>query len=479
MTAGENVSPSGLPPRPEQRLRLALAMHASGPPDPAILREICHALIALQRDDELLPWAEQGLTLGPRDADFLAMRASALNLLGRHAEAADAWSRVPVAPGVTAPNQLRIGYARMMAGDLPRAIRMLDDARRAAAPDNAQLAAQAEHYLGEAMLKAGDPRGFTHWLMRNDDPSAAASYVPDDVPAWRGEHDLQGRRVLITHQLGFGDNFLLAACLADWVSAGAQVMITCDAQAHALMQASLPDCEVVGAERPSQLRSALPEAARSRVDAFAPHLYATLLHLPLMRAAQATSAYRFRPYLQAPLAKRRIAAQWARQLRAAHPGKRLVGVFWDCMQRHQPELGSRMRCWAARRSMPVDAINRIAAAPTVADHVHFVNLHHPLVATYAGIPTGNVSPYLPGIWHFDDTAACIGELDAVIAVDSAVANLAAMMAKPTCVPVNTSADWRWGSRGTSSPWIGNATVLRQRREGDWTTVVQDLTTWLR
>jgi hypothetical protein len=463
----------------EQQLRAMQTRYTSEPPNLATVNEICHTLIALKREDELIPWAEHALTLSPNASQYVAMRALALNLLGRHAEAADTWANDPSLSSDPVLYPLRLGYSLMMAGDLQRAIRLLDEARRAAARGNMQLLAPAEHLQGEAMLKAGNPRGFAHWLLRNEDPNAAGSYCPAGIPMWAGETDLRGRRVLITHQLGFGDNFLLAACVADWLEAGANVMITCDPQIHALMQASLPDCEVVSAERPVRLQEIMPDELQGRVDAFAPHFYTTLLHLPLQKAGQMmSSGYCFRPYIQAPGLKQQIAEEWAQQLRAQQPKKKLVGLFWNCDQRHRPELGSIMRCWAARRSLPLDAINWLVTNPAVADRVHFVILHHPLVEAKAGIPTGNLSRYRPDIWHFDDTAACIGQLDAVVAVDSAIANLAAMMGMPTCVPVNTSGDWRWGNEGTVSPWIKNATVLRQTHEGDWNSVVRNIASWL-
>ncbi|MDR8727551.1 glycosyltransferase [Burkholderia pseudomultivorans] len=460
----------------ETQLQAAFARHRQAPHDLAIVGEVCDLLAALRRDDECLPWADRALAIDPDHPRFLAIRAFALNLLGRHAEAAATWTRAASISGNTARDRLRIGYSLMMAGDVERATALLGEARRMLASGDPQGFASATHLLGEAMLKAEDPRGFAHWPMRTA-AADAGSYRPARVPAWNGQTDLRGRRVLITHQLGFGDNFLLYACVADWHAAGAQLMITCDPQIHALLQASLPDCEVVAAERPLTPDTALPDAVQARVDAFGPQLWATLLHLPLLRAAHAPAAFRFAPYLQAPHAKRQRAGAWAKQLRDRHPGKKLIGLFWDCHQRHHHALGSAMRCWAVRRSLPLATLERITTDPAVRERVQFVSLHHPLLEAETGMPGGDVERFAPGIDRFDDTAACIETLDAVLAVDSAVANLAAMMGKPTCVPVNTSGDWRWGARGRATPWIEAATVLRQTHEGDWDALVPDMLAW--
>jgi hypothetical protein len=53
-----------------------------------------------------------------------------------------------------------------------------------------------------------------------------------------------------------------------------------------------------------------------------------------------------------------------------------------------------------------------------------------------------------------------------------------MMGKPTCVPVNTASEWRWGVLGGTTQWIEGVKVLRQTCEGNWDSVVQDAATWL-
>ena len=84
---------------------------------------------------------------------------------------------------------------------------------------------------------------------------------------------------------------------------------------------------------------------------FVPDLHATLLHLPMLAARHSPlpSPY-FPALLRAPNMERFAAAEWAQSLRAAQPGKSLIGIFWDCGQRHAHEVGAGMRCWANQRS---------------------------------------------------------------------------------------------------------------------------------
>jgi hypothetical protein len=459
-------------------LRAAQERHAREPDSVPVIRDICRMLVAHLNEDAVLPWTERGLALAPHDPEFVDLRVNGLNLAGRHAEAAALLIQEHAQPWSPAVFPLKLGYSLMMEGDLEQAIALLDEARLIAHTSNPAVLPKATHLLGEALLKAGDSRGFALWTDRNCDPGAGGSFRAVDIPVWSGEEDLRGKRVLVTHQLGFGDQFLLAASLADFQAAGARLMFTSDSQIHALMRASLPDVEVICAKRPLKMGEALPAEIHAEVAAFAPDYQIPLLFAPVLANHHGTAPHPFRPYMRPPADKQKIAAEWSRSLRARHPGKKLVGLFWDCDQRHVPELGSSLRCWAARRSIPLESVNQLVLDAAVAKHVQFVNLHHPLLEANAGVPAGDVVRYSPGVFLFDDTAACIDQLDAVVSVDSGVANLAAMMGKPTCVAVSTSGDWRWGSTGTATPWIEGVTVLRQKTEGDWAPVMRDIVAWL-
>jgi Flp pilus assembly protein TadD len=76
---------------------------------------------------------------------------------------------------------------------------------------------------------------------------------------------------------------------------------------------------------------------------------------------------------------------------------------------------------------------------------------------------------------FEDTAAIISELDAVIAIDSSTAHLAASLGKPVWVLVPPMLDWRWQIGSDESPWWPNASLLRSPRPGVWNGVIEDLT----
>ncbi|MBN3728138.1 hypothetical protein G3N92_28625, partial [Burkholderia sp. Ac-20379] len=74
---------------PDEPFRVPLARPARAAEIPAFLRDACRRLIARQREDELLPWADQALAIDPFAPEFVEMRVQALSLAGRHREAAD------------------------------------------------------------------------------------------------------------------------------------------------------------------------------------------------------------------------------------------------------------------------------------------------------------------------------------------------------------------------------------------------------
>jgi tetratricopeptide (TPR) repeat protein len=75
---------------------------------------------------------------------------------------------------------------------------------------------------------------------------------------------------------------------------------------------------------------------------------------------------------------------------------------------------------------------------------------------------------------FEDTAAIISELDAIIAIDSSTAHLAASLGKPLWVLVPPMLDWRWQIGDDTKPWWPSASVLRSPSPGVWESVIEEL-----
>ena len=68
----------------------------------------------------------------------------------------------------------------------------------------------------------------------------------------------------------------------------------------------------------------------------------------------------------------------------------------------------------------------------------------------------------------------ISQLDLVISVDTAVAHLAGALDVPVWTMLQHNADFRWMRGRSDSPWYRSMTLIRQRRLGDWDSVLEQV-----
>lgn len=88
----------------------------------------------------------------------------------------------------------------------------------------------------------------------------------------------------------------------------------------------------------------------------------------------------------------------------------------------------------------------------------------------------DLAPESTGAADFLETAEILAKLDLVIAVDTAVAHLAASMGKPTWILLPArDTDWRWLRKRTDSPWYPSVRLFRQTVPGQWQGVLREIT----
>ena len=66
------------------------------------------------------------------------------------------------------------------------------------------------------------------------------------------------------------------------------------------------------------------------------------------------------------------------------------------------------------------------------------------------------------------------QLDLIISVDTAVAHLAGALNKPVWLLLPQNADFRWMRGRSDSPWYRSMTLIRQRKLGDWDSVLEQI-----
>jgi Tfp pilus assembly protein PilF len=312
------------------------------------------------------------------------------------------------------------------------------------------LLAEAKHWL-EKVLSLRPDDALAHLnssllrLLQGDLPGAWSEYewrwqVPKlkswrpqfTQPQWDGG-DLNGRRIFLYAEQGFGDAIQFIRYAALVAQQGGEVILACQTELLELMAGA-------------------PGVSHCIPRGQVPLLFD--VHCPLMSLANVFQSTLQTipaevPYLQANPQK---AARWRQRL-AKLPGRK-IGVAWCGRQYPDP-----------RRSMRLIELAELLAMKDV----NWISLQKGPIPGEARIPPPGVEivDWSEELTDFSETAALIDGLDEVITIDSAVAHLAGAMGKPTSLLVPLVADWRWMLDRSDSPWYPTMRLYRQQKLGDW------------
>jgi len=269
-------------------------------------------------------------------------------------------------------------------------------------------------------------------------------------PRWQGD-SLVGKSILIGIEAGMGDMIQFCRYAALLKERGAaRIGLLCHPGLKTLM-ASLADIDlVIAADEP------LPRIAW---DCWTP-----LLSLPFYCQTRIESIPAELPYL---FADHRKVEAWGAKLRdAAESGPLKVGLAWKGNPRFEND---------ADRSLPDLCV--LAPLGDVAG-VCFFSMQKGTGEDEAANPPAGlcITDLAPDIADFSDTAAIVANLDLVVSVDTAVVHLAGALGKPCWILLpDYKTDWRWLDERSDSPWYpGVVRLFRQKRMGDWETVVAEV-----
>lgn len=122
--------------------------------------------------------------------------------------------------------------------------------------------------------------------------------------------------------------------------------------------------------------------------------------------------------------------------------------------------------WDVRRSVPFTEIRRLGELEGMEWHILQRD------AWQAGWD-GELGSIAGGDNPLDD-ARMMRALDLVISVDTMTAHLAGALGRPTWTLLPHIADWRWMLDRNDTPWYPTMRLFRQKEEGDWTAVVDEV-----
>lgn len=364
-----------------------------------------------------LPYAEAAFRLRP-DASHATTLSCILIDLGRDEEAlAVTGQGLAVGPGVP---ELLLNRAIALEG-LDRVSEALEVGRLAwaAAPGNAF----SQYHLAATMLASGAMTAEAWSLYEARLHLNGPSVIPRHALCWTGG-DVRGKTVLLHAEQGLGDTLQFVRYAPAVAALGARVVLAVQPSLVRLLQGT------PGADAVVPVDGTLP--------AF--DVYLPLLSVPrVLRTVVET--------IPPPLRYR--------VPRRAAPDERLqVGLAW---------AGNPGFVLDRKRSVPAARLAPLAGVAGVA--------FHSLQLGAGEVPGIVFASTLDGIKDMADTAGRVAGLDLVVAVDTAVAHLAATMGTPVWLLSRFRGCWRWLRGREDSPWYPSLRVLRQERPEDWEGVI--------
>ena len=305
----------------------------------------------------------------------------------------------------------------------------------------------AQFNLAVAYLLQGDyARGWPQYESRWSYEHLAGTEPEFPQPRWRGE-DIQGKTLLVVGEQGHGDNIQFVRFLYNLHVMGARLKLQVTAGLVPLLESS----EII------------EWTGTYGDDAGEFDMWVPIMSIPGVLGITLENLPRPVQYLNA---RSDLAREWLTRL---GPKRRLrVGFSWS----------GRRDNWLNRyKGVPFrEILKMIQAHP----EYEWINLQIDADPSEEDqLAQAGVTRFPGAVSGFHDTAALITCLDVVVAVDTAVAHLAAALGRPTWLMLNGYAtDWRWLLTREDSPWYCTVRIFRQPEYGAWQPVLDRITQYL-
>ncbi len=268
---------------------------------------------------------------------------------------------------------------------------------------------------------------------------------------WKGER-LTEENLHIWAMEGVGDFLMMARLLPELEARADNLVIECDERLVPLLRRSMDTGEIIALRKqedsnPLPALGNMQASDRAVIRHLAPDLCPTQLETGLLKPDDA-KVYALR-----------------KSYEERFPGQLLVGLSWYTTS---PAQGR------ARSVLP-EMLEPLLAQ----SHCQFVDVQYRDPAQsmhdYA-LPAGQVfcNPKVDARDDLDGLAAQMAALDLVITVDNSTAQLAGALGIPGWVLLHQLPDWRWGMRGDASAWYPSLRLFRQSEQGDWSSVIAQI-----
>jgi tetratricopeptide (TPR) repeat protein len=255
-------------------------------------------------------------------------------------------------------------------------------------------------------------------------------------PRWDGG-ELDGRRILLHAEQGFGDALHFVRYVPLVAARGGQVIVACHPELVWLLSTveGVKQCVSLG-----QIGNGFD-------------VHCPLMSLPHMFKTTLETVPANVPYIRADNAR---TARWKSRMKA--DDRKKIGLFWSGHRLPDQRRSARLSEWAGLSN---------------AKGVRWISLQKGPASAEANNPPAGmaIDDWTIELIDFSDTAALMEALDLVITIDSAAAHLAGAMGKPVWLLLPQVPTWRWMLDRNDSPWYPTMRIFRQQRLGDWSDVI--------
>jgi len=328
-------------------------------------------------------------------------------------------------------------------GTLNEKCAKLDDAIKcynkaiALKPDNAETYRNLAHaYLLKGQLKEGFK--YYEWRLKC---SNYKSRVYHEIPMWKGER-FDGKTLFLCTEQGFGDIIQFIRYAPMVKSLGGTVAFGTFPVMIRLIS------KVIGVDRVFD---------KEPMRHFAYQI--PLLSLPSIFETDMDTIPTNVPYIYPP----DTVGNWIAIVRD-HPAKLKIGLSWAGSPKHPEDH---------LRSMPLESLKPLLNL-TQTGEIAFFSMQigeRALTKADEHYPIIDLNPHIN---DFADSAAAIDQMDLIISVDTSTVHLAGAMGKPVWLMLPVSPDWRWMLDRKDSPWYPTMSIFRQKKSGDWESVVNNI-----
>ena len=273
-------------------------------------------------------------------------------------------------------------------------------------------------------------------------PDQVASYPKFSAPKWLGREAVAGKTLIVCQHEGLGDALQFARYVPLLAARGARVILMVEP----------PLCSLLSRLKGvSQCVPKLPETRLPPVDFHVP-----IDSLPAAFETRLDSIPSGESYLPAPSADQ--VQTWENRL---GPREKLrVGLVWSGNPNHPNDHGRSIQFRMLSSLLEVDA--------------KFVSLQkHPRPQDVEFLrERPDIVDFTADLTDLTATAALAVCLDLVIAVDTAVAHLAAALGRPTWIMLPYIPDFRWLFDRNDSPWYPTVRLFRQYERREYGSVIE-------